>query len=384
MFMVKTLFVAGAVSGIALAAATPAHGAQSASAVAPAHVLAGPRRSARVQQPLRPIATRLVRHGAPGALVVVRTPAGVRRAASGLGSREPRAALRATDRFRVASITKPFVATVVLQLVGEGRLALDDPLGRMFPGLVPNGGAITVRELLNHTSGLFDYQDDAGFDAAVLADPGHAWSPRELVAIAASHPPLFPPGRGWSYSNTNYVLLGLVIEAVTGTSLEHQLGDRLFRPLGLAATSLPSAPAIEGAHAHGYIGRATLPSLRSLLDVTEALSPSISWAAGAIVSNGDDVTRFFSRLLAGRLLHPALLKAMRTPAPGSSYGLGLQRTPTRCGWALGHQGYATGYRSVALGRANGRRVALVMVNVDTTRVSWAELRVAAVRAFCSG
>ena len=150
----------------------------------------------------------LVRDGAPGALVVLRTPTRVRRAASGLSSRQPRVPLRATARFRIASVTKPFVATVVMELVGEGKLSLDDSVEHWLPGLVPNGGNITIRELLNNTSGIYNYTDDTVFDQAEVADPMHIWSPRELIAVATRHPPLFAPGTGWSYSSTNYVIIG--------------------------------------------------------------------------------------------------------------------------------------------------------------------------------
>ena len=286
----------------------------------------------------------------------------------------------------MASITKPFVATIVLQLVAEGKLGLDDAVDRRLPGLVPNGGAITLRELLNHTSGFFDYQNDKSWVKAVIAHPGRRWSPRELVAIATSHRPLFPPGKGWSYSNTNYVVLGLVVEAVTGTAIGQQLRERLFRPLGLAATSFPAGTQIEGPHAHGYIGFGTLPSLPPgrLFDATSVESPSVGWAAGAIVSNGDDVTRFFAALLGGRLLRHDLLAAMETVAPGSHYGLGIVSVRTPCGPAFGHDGVFTGYRAVVYARPNGRRVAAVMINIDNTYVPQSELEAAARDAFCSG
>ena len=332
---------------------------------------------------LRQIAHQLVRDGAPGALAVVRTQLGIHRAQAGLARRRPRTAMAATDRFRVASITKTFVAAVVLQLVAEEKLRLDDSVQRWLPGLVPSGRSITIRELLNHTSGLFDYFGDQAFVRAVLAHPGRIWPPRKLVAIATSHLPLFPPGRDWSYSNTNYILLGLVVEAAVGTPLDQQLQQRIFGPLGLTATSFPTGAWIDGAHARGYVGFATLPRLRSLLD-TSAVSPSLAWAAGAIVSTGDDVTSFYAALLGGRLLPPELLAAMETPAPGVQYGLGLLEADTPCGPAYGHEGDLLGYRSFVYARPNGTRVALVMVNIDNTYLSRSELETAAETAFCAG
>jgi CubicO group peptidase (beta-lactamase class C family) len=196
---------------------------------------------------LHKLARGLVAAGAPGAVVFVRTPSGVRSATSGFASLQPRIRMQAGDRYRIASVTKPFVATVVLQLVSEGRLSLEDSVERRLPGLVPNGAAITVRELLNHTSGLFNYTDDEVWLNAILLDPGRHWSPRELVRVAVSHPPYFAPGTNWAYSNTNYVLLGLIIEAVTGRKLDQELSERLFGPLALRSTSFPTAIAIEGA-----------------------------------------------------------------------------------------------------------------------------------------
>lgn len=367
MFIAKALVVTGAVGALALAAPPPAGGERTA-----------------VSRPVfQQVVTRLVQNGAPGALVVVRTPAGTRRAAAGLARRRPRVALRPRDRFRGASITKPFVATLVLQLVAEGRITLNDPVESRLPGLLPDGAEITIRQLLNHTSGVPDYSHDPGFGAAVIANPGRRWSPLELIGVANSHSLSFPPGTGWSYSNTNYVVLGLLVEAVTGMPLEHELRRRLLGPLGLRATSFPADAHIDGRHAHGYIGSATLPRLQArLMDVTETLDPSYSWAAGALISNGDDLARFFARLLGGHVLRPDLLAAMRTVAPGSTYGLGLDRVYTTCGPAFGHSGDGPGYRSVVYARPNGRRIAVVMVNIDATRVPWPELEAAADRALC--
>lgn len=348
---------------------------------------------ARVGEPERKptlagIAKSLVRDGAPGALVVLRTPRRVRRAAAGLSSRDPRVALRATARFRIASVTKPFVATVVLELVGEGKLGLDDSVERWLPSLVPNGGNITVRELLNHTSGIYDYTDDSGLSQARIADPLHIWSPRQLVAVATSHPALFAPGEGWAYSNTNYVILGLVVESVTGTPLEQQLRSRLFDPLALVSTAYVPQVDTSGSLAHGFIGSASFPDIPrgTLIDVTPALNGSWFWGAAAIVSNGDDVTKFFASLLGGHVLPANLLAAMKTITPrspdGYRYGLGLTRVQTRCGTAYGHIGDFTAYRNVALAKSNGKRVVDVMVNVDETDVSWGELEGDAEVALC--
>src|SRR5262249_3493681 len=270
----------------------------------------------------------------------VRTPAGIDRAAGGLASLQPPAAMQPSDRFRVASVTKTFVATLVLRLAAQGRLRLSDPVERWLPGLVPNGGSITLRELLNHTSGLYHYIEDETWQKEEVANPGRQWTPRELVAFATSHPPLFPPGTDWSYSNTNYVLLGLVVEAVTAEPLDQELQDQLFRPLALGSTSFAIGTAIAGTYAHGYLGSASgLVAAGTLLDVSTLVDPSFLWAAGAIVSNGDNLTRFFALLLKGRVLPRAQLKAMKTASGASvTYGLGLRLGVTECGEAFGHDG----------------------------------------------
>jgi D-alanyl-D-alanine carboxypeptidase len=268
----------------------------------------------------------------------------------------------------------------VLELAAEGKLSLDDTIEHWLPGLVPNGAAITLRELLNHTSGLFNYSEGAEWTPSVLADPQRIWLPKELIAVSAAHTPYFTPGTDWHYANTNYVLLGLVIEAATGRSVGDELRDRIFQPLGLGETSFPAGVDASGL-VHAYVGDATLPGVHGLWDITPVLNPSWLWAAGALVSNADDVTTFYARLLSGRILRADLVTAMRTVTPPAmNYGLGLMRFDTPCGRAFGHEGDFNGYRSAAVSRPNGSRVAVVMVNVDTTDISWEELDGAAERA----
>ena len=272
--------------------------------------------------------------------------------------------MRAGDRFRVGSVTKTFVATVVLQLVGEGRLGLEDSVERWLPGVVPNGAGITVRQLLNHTSGLFAYGGDSDFVMEATRNPLRVWTPREIVAIATAHPPNFAPGEAWSYSDTNYFVLGLIVETATGRTLASELGRRIIAPLRLRATSLPSAPRIAGRHAHGYF-------LQPLQDVSVG-SPSFDWAAGGLVSNARDLAGFFRALLGGRLVRPELLRLMRTTvaAPllgrGYAYGLGLQKVPAPCGALWGHTGASPGYDTHALNGPRGTRQVVVLVNATST------------------
>jgi D-alanyl-D-alanine carboxypeptidase len=309
----------------------------------------------------------IVSGGAPGAIGLVRNGITTVRAASGVADLRTHRPMRVDDRFRVGSVTKTFVATVVLQLVGEGRLRLNDPVERWLPRLVPDGRDITVRELLNHTSGLYNYTDDPRVLAPYLDrnDPDFVWRPRQLVAIAVSHPPLFAPGSSWSYSNTNYILLGLIVQAATRTDLGRQLYRRIFEPLRLRHTSFPvTTPHIAGRHAHGY---ANLHPGKPLTDTTE-ISASFAWAAGSIVSTVDDVGRFYRALLGGRLLRPDLLRAMKTSVPagdsGFRYGLGIIAGDAPCATIFGHNGDYVGYFDFAISTESTDRQVVLMMNID--------------------
>jgi D-alanyl-D-alanine carboxypeptidase len=334
-------------------------------AVATARTERRPGREAKLQQAL----DRLVAAGVPGAVALVRVNDQTLRLTSGEGNLQPRTPMRPGDRFRIASLTKSFVATLVLQLASAGRLALNDTVERWLPGVVPNGHAITVRQLLNMTSGLFDYLEDG--DPTVLKPylDGHfayTWKPRQLVEIAVSHEPEFAPGAGWSYCNTCYALLGLIVEKATGHPLASELRGRIFAPLRLRGTTFDTTPQIAGPHARAYelVGN-------KLQDVSR-VSPSFGWAAGAIVSTADDVARFYRALLSGRLLDPGLLRAMETTVgarelgAGTRYGLGLARVPLPCGAAWGHQGGTAGYQAWALNSKDGTRQIVVLANRDSS------------------
>jgi D-alanyl-D-alanine carboxypeptidase len=307
----------------------------------------------------------LVAAGVPGAILVVRDGKRTVSIASGLGNVDEQTPMRPGNRFRIASHTKSYVATVVLQLVSEGKLRLDDTVGPWLPGLVPNGDEITIRRLLNHTSGLFDYENDPRvFEPYINGDLAYHWAPRELVRIAVSHGPLFEPGATQSYSNTNYILAGLIIKAATENTLRGELSRRIFQPLDLRATSFPTRPGIAGRHAHGYIILGEPPAI----DIT-GISPFV-WAAGAIISTGADDLSFYRALLSGRLLRAGLLREMKETVPvegappGAGYGLGLTRYGTPCGIAWGHNGAFGGFFSDVYSSENGRHQALLMVNLD--------------------
>ncbi|MGW2402526.1 serine hydrolase domain-containing protein [Kitasatospora sp. NPDC001664] len=271
---------------------------------------------------------------------------------------------RADGRFRIGSVTKTFVATVLLQLEAERRVDLDAPVERYLPGTVPNGRDITVRQLLNHTSGIFNYTESKDFLDFETPEAAQRWldqgrwvqhRPADLVKLAVAHEPYFAPGADWHYSNTNYILAGMIVEKVTGHGWESEVERRIVRPLGLGSTSFPSSStAVPGVHAKGYMqladgGRA---------DVTR-LNPSMAGAAGAGISTTADLARFNSALLGGKLLPAAQLAEMTTVAPQSlkylPYGLGLMREDTPCGQLWGHGGGIPGYGTQILGELGGKR-----------------------------
>ncbi|MCP2204853.1 serine hydrolase domain-containing protein [Lentzea flava] len=253
--------------------------------------------------------------------------------------------------FRIGSITKPFVATVVLQLAGEGKVELDAPVARYLPDLLP-GKDITVREILQHTSGLFSYTR-----ALPLSPDGFEpirdkhWEASELVAIAAERPLNFPPGTKWEYSNTNYIVAGLLIEKLTGRSYADEIERRILKPLRLNGTYLPGdSQDIRGPHAHAYWTANGEPS-----DITH-INPSVTGASGEIVSTTRDLDTFVVALTSGKLLKPAQQAELtRTTEVSPGYGLGI-KVMTVCGKQVwGHGGGIPGFSSELLTTADNRR-----------------------------
>lgn len=305
----------------------------------------------------------LIAAGVPGAVLVVRDGDEQLRLAAGTSDVATGAPMRVENRFKIASITKMFVATVVLELVRDGKLRLDDTVAHWLPGLVPNGAHITVKQLLRHQSGLFDYFADPRSTEPYLAgNLGYVWAPRALIRLATSHPPNFPPGTAFSYSNTNYLVLGLIVEQATGHSLRQELRRRIFRPLHLGATRFPTSQRFGPRLAHGYLW-----SPQGRQDVT-AVSQSLGWAAGGAVSSAGDVARFTRALLAGRILPHRLLHEMRQTVPlgpGVGYGLGIIRVASPCGPLWGHDGSFAGYLSDTLSSAGGRHQMVLLFNQNT-------------------
>lgn len=336
-------------------------------AVLAAAVVAVPATAAPADPVRQALAVLTVGDGVPGAEAVVREDGRTRTVRSGVGDLAAGTPMPSRARFRAGSITKSFVATVVLQLVAEGRVRLDAPIATYLPGVVTGNGndgtKITVRQLLQHTSGLPNYTDYL-LQGNVDALRHRGAEPAELVAMALAHPPLFAPGTSWSYSNTNYVLAQMLVERVTGQSLAHEISARISRPLGLTGTSLPGRgdETLPAPHPRGYVD---LPGTDGPVDFTD-FDPSIATGAGNLVSTGADLDTFFTALLGGRLLPPAQLAEMKrtVPVPGGTqgYGLGLILQPLPGGGRFwGHDGEIFGFYARA-GVTDSGRSATVVIN----------------------
>lgn len=246
-------------------------------------------------------------------------------------------------RFHIGSVTKSFIAVAVLRLVEEGLMSLDDPVSNWLPELVDNGEAITIRQLLNHTSGLCNYTDHPRFYADLAAAPRKQWKPDDLISYARDMGPCYKTGESWLYSNTNYILLGMVIEKATGRPCREVLKEEVLEPLGLENTYLPEAGS-DPRLCRGY--RYSFDVRGKWEDYTNFADPSWIWTAGAMVSNAEDLLVWLRELNKGNLISPNLKKEMQsfvqTGVKGEQYGLGLLK------WhkAVGHDGdYVFGYQA---------------------------------------
>lgn len=303
----------------------------------------------------------------PGAVVYVRTPSTTWQHAFGtrtIGKTDP---VTVNDYFRVGSTTKTMVGTIALQLVREGKLALDDPVSKYWPG-VPNGSKISIAELMEMRSGLFSYNESESVAETMDDDPGRTWQPEELLQIGLSHRPYFAPGADFRYSNTNTILLALIIEKVAGADIGSLLWDRIYHPLGLSHTSFPARDntSIPSPSPHGYLFGTNVSALRSPImpdsevmaaragtlrptDVT-SLNPSWIWAAGAAISTAADLAAYVRVLVGGTDLLGRDLQQQRLDSAHTldrhnpatiKYGLGLESF----GPMLGHDGAIPGFQT---------------------------------------
>ena len=361
----------------AIGAAAVAAATATATTATAATAATTPAQHAYSQQDLQRDLDAITATGVPGVLAEVRTGTRQLRGTSGVADLDSRQPVNGNGFFRIGSNTKTFLSVVVLQLVAEHRLSLDDTVGHWLPGVVHghgnDGGQITVRELLQHTSGLHDYTDD--LQAQITSPEAYRklefrqFSRPDLLNIALAHRPDNAPGAAWNYSNTNYILLGMVIEKVTHDSWENQVTRRIIIPLGLHHTYAPgTSTRLPQPHATGYL----IFDKNTQVDTT---AENMSWAdsAGALISTAADLSRFWSAIGRGALLGPAQTREMRqtVPAsggdsasvPGSRYGLGIFFIPLSCGggyWS--HEGDVPGYNTIGAVSSDGRTTVALSVN----------------------
>ena len=315
--------------------------------------------------------------GVPGAIVAISVPGqGQWILASGMRDLERSLPMDPGNTVRIGSITKTMMATIVLQLVDEGRLSLDDRLTKWLPETrVPHAAEITIQQLLNHTSGIYNFVRDDAFQAGLLSDPGHDYSPQELIDIALKHQPYFSPGLSWLYSNTNYTLLGLIAETVTGEPLDEVFSKRIFKRLGMHSSVLARTPEMPGGSAQGYytvnpggVSGALanwIPALCKRV-ISTNIDPDAAWAAGDVVSTAGDLLSWSQALATGELLSPGLQKKQREGSQvtlaghAGIYGLGVALSSD--GKWIGHKGEFWGYESGFLSQSGGGSAIVVLAN----------------------
>ena len=307
----------------------------------------------------------------PGAVVFLRTPQGDFTAASGTTQLSTKTPPRADTYFRIASNTKTMTAAVIMQLAQEGKLSLNDPVSKYVPD-VPNGDKITIAQLLEMRSGLYNYTNDPKISASMDTDPAKVWTPADVLAIAFAHPPNFPPGAEYEYNNTNYALLGLVIEKVDGKPLAQAMQDRLFGPLGLQHTLLPASTVntLPEPYSHGYLyGSSSValvgeppysPEVQAAAQAGTLLpkdytgvNHSNAAAAGGVISTAYDLATWIKALVAGRVLDPAYqrrwLDSLKPEDPskpeGQKYGYGIAQLSWGPNTIYFHGGETPGYNS---------------------------------------
>jgi D-alanyl-D-alanine carboxypeptidase len=297
----------------------------------------------------------------PGAIIGVWGPDGSYVRAFGVADKATGAPMKTDFYHRIGSQTKTFTATGVLQLADQGKVALDDPIAKYIDG-VPQGDKITLRQLLRMQSGLYNYSESPAFQQAMFADPRTPFSPQELLGFAFAEPNVFPPGEGFLYCNTNYILLGLVVEKVSGKPLQDYVRDHILTPLGMSHTSFPTTNAFPEPHAQGY----TVQTADGKETAATDWDPSWGWAAGAMISTLDDMHIWAPALATGRLLSPEMqaqrLQTVGAPGlpPQDGYGLGIFNLG---GW-IGHNGSLPGYQTVSVYLPQTQTTMVILINTD--------------------
>jgi D-alanyl-D-alanine carboxypeptidase len=309
--------------------------------------------------------------GPPGVIAVIQR--GQHREVHTFGVRNIKSGLpmRVDDRMRIASAAKAFSGAVALSLVSEGVLSLNDTIGERLPELPEAWSEVALRQLLNHTSGIPDFSLTAEFEEALLASLKKAPPPEELLSFVEDEDLLFDPGSEYHYSNSDNIVVALMVEAATGKSYEDQLRKRVYKPLGLSKTSLPRGPNLRKPFIHGYDLSEDPPE-----DVSELVAAGWSWASGGIVSTPADLNDFIRGYVGGKLFDQGTRAKQRRvveggssepPGPGkNSAGLAVFRYETRCGTVWGHTGNTPGYTQFMAASPNGRRSVTVSINSQLT------------------
>lgn len=299
--------------------------------------------------------------GVPGAIIGIWGPDGDYVRTPGVADQASGAPMSADFFHRIGSQTKTFTVTGVLQLADEGKLGLDDPIAKFIDG-VPEGDRITLRQLARMQSGLANYSDSAEFQQALFSDPFRNFTQQELLDWAFAEPMKFQPGEGFLYCNTNTILLGLVVEKVSGQSLPDYIRDHITTPLGMSHTSFPTTNAFPDPHAAGYTTQDPDNSEETATD----WNPSWAWAAGAMISTLDDMRIWAPALATGKLLTPEMqaqrLQTVTTPGmpPTDGYGVGLFNLG---GW-IGHNGSLPGYQTVSVYLPEKDTSLVIFTNTD--------------------
>lgn len=328
----------------------------------------------------------MVEAGAPGVLARIDDGQGTWVGRSGVANLRTKAPMPRNGRFRIASLTKSLVSTVIMQLAEEDQLGLDRPVGTWLPDVTPRADKITVRQLLNQTSGMNDYINNPEFkDPTVYGK--RTYSPEQLVQYANDLGPVAQPGEKFSYSNAGYIVLGMLVEKVTGHSLGDEISQRVLRPARMTHSYLPiTDPHIHGTHADGYYLPADAAPTDKPQLVTE-LNPSFAWAAYGLVSDTRDVNRFYHALFGGRLVSSASLAQMRT-GPSTTeapvfphYGLGLESVGLTCGEMWGATGSIPGYETFAFTDESGKRRMTVSMNIQRNDAAVSKILMSGVDAF---
>jgi D-alanyl-D-alanine carboxypeptidase len=304
--------------------------------------------------------------------------------AVGVADRTARRRMTPLDRMLSGSVGKTFASALALLLVGDGKFALDDPISRFFgaePWLdrLPNGRRITVRQLMTHTSGLVRYELNPKFLADLTADPGKVWTGEERLAYLFDAQPPFAPGQGWEYSDTNYIVLGMIIERTGGAPYYEQLHRRILQPNSLTAT-IPSdtrlLPIVQG---HAGPNNPFGGTDEMIKDGTFAINPQFEWTGGGLATTSDDLVKWAKLLYEGRVIPESLMDDLLNGVPArlgpeTRYGLGVIIRPTALGVTYGHSGFMPGYQTDVMYFPEMKLAIAVQVNSSAARSTGRPLR----------